>query len=232
MEKERVKDSFAAVVVAAGSGSRMKSCTKKQFMKLGGKPLVYYALKAFEDSPVNEIILVTEKNDFAYCRQEIIEKYKLTKVTKLAPGGSERYESVYNGLKMVESEYVMIQDGARPFLTKDIILRAMDGVQETKACAVAMPAKDTIKIVNENNIVIDTPLRSTVWQMQTPQCFLTDEIIAANEAMMKANAKGITDDCMIMEQFGFRKITLIEGSYKNIKVTTPEDLLIGENYLN
>lgn len=225
------KATFTAVVLAAGSGSRMKSKVKKQFMDLMGKPLVYYALKAFQESPVDHIILVTGEDAIAYCKEEIVEKYKFTKVEAIVPGGKERYESVYNALKVIGDDYVLIHDGARAFVDEDIIGRAMSGVEEYKACVIGMPVKDTIKVSDEENYAIDTPRRSTLWQVQTPQCFVTEEIRDAYTVMMNTDQTGITDDAMVMEQFGQRKIKLLEGSYNNIKVTTPEDILIGEAFL-
>lgn len=222
------KESYTAVVLAAGNGSRMKSRTKKQFMDMLGKPLVYYALKQFQESPVDDIILVTGEESLSYCKEEIVNKYQLTKVKKIIAGGQERYHSVYHALKAAEGDYILIHDGARAFVDQDIIARAMEGVREHKACVVGMPVKDTIKVVDEEGYAADTPKRSTLWQVQTPQCFVTREIREAYETMMAGCQDGITDDAMVMEQYGTRKIKLIEGSYNNIKMTTPEDILVGE----
>lgn len=225
------KESYTAVVLAAGNGSRMKSRTKKQFMDLLGKPLVYYALKQFQESPVDDIILVTGEEALSYCKEEIVNKYQLTKVKKIIAGGQERYHSVYHALKAAEGDYILIHDGARAFVDQDIIVRAMEGVREHKACVVGMPVKDTIKVVDETGYATDTPKRSSLWQVQTPQCFVTREIREAYEKMMADCQDGITDDAMVMEQYGTRKIKLIEGGYNNIKMTTPEDILVGETIL-
>ena len=227
------KATYTAIILAAGSGSRMKSKVKKQFMDFLGKPLIYYALKAFHDSPVDEIILVTEKNAIDYCKEEIVEKYNFTKVHKIVPGGKERYESVYFGLMETTADYVLIHDGARAFIDQNIITRAMEAVKVYKACVVGMPVKDTIRVVDKDQYSVETPNRATLWQMQTPQCFVTEELIDAFRAMMKQENEsiGITDDAMVMEQFGKRKVKLIEGSYNNIKVTTPEDIVIGERLI-
>ena len=222
------KKKYTAIVLAAGSGSRMKSSVKKQFMDLLGKPLIYYALKQFEDSPVDEIILVTGEDAISYCKEEIVDVYGFTKVTDIVAGGKERYHSVYNALKVAQGEYVLIHDGARAFVDQDIISRAMAGVEEYKACVIGMPVKDTIKVVDENGYAVSTPNRSTLWQVQTPQCFITEEILAAYEKMMHTSQAGITDDAMVMEQYGARKIRLLEGSYNNLKMTTQEDILLGE----
>ena len=224
-------DTYTAVVLAAGSGSRMKSNVKKQFMDMLGKPLIYYALKQFQDSPVDDIILVTGEDAISYCKEEIVEKYHFTKVKKIVAGGKERYNSVYNALKEAEREYVLIHDGARAFVDQEIIARAMAGVKEYKACVIGMPVKDTIKVVDEEGYAVDTPKRSTLWQVQTPQCFVTEEIREAYEKMMNTSQDGITDDAMVMEQYGTRRIRLLEGNYNNLKMTTPEDILVGEMLL-
>lgn len=225
------KETYTAVVLAAGKGSRMQSKVKKQFMKLLGKPLVYYALLAFQESPVDEIILVTGRESIDYCRKQIVEKYGFTKVKEIVAGGKERYESVYEALKVASMDYVLIHDGARAFLDEEIISRSMKGVAEYNACVIGMPVKDTIKIVDKDQYAIETPKRSLLWQIQTPQCFITDEIRQAYEQMMAEEAKNITDDAMVMEQYGDRRVKLIEGSYENIKITTPEDIVIGKAML-
>lgn len=228
MEIRMKKDTYTAVILAAGNGSRMKSSIKKQFMDMLGKPLIYYAIKQFEESPVEDIVLVTGEDSISYCKEEIVEKYQFTKVHKIVPGGKERYHSVYQALKETEGEYVLIHDGARAFIDQEIIQRAMESVKQYKACVVGMPVKDTIKIVDENQYAADTPKRSALWQIQTPQCFVTKEIRKAYEKMLAHHPGEITDDAMVMEQYGTRKIRLIEGNYNNIKMTTPEDKAIGE----
>lgn len=226
------KKTYTAVVLAAGSGSRMKSTVKKQFMDLLGKPLIYYALHAFQNSPVDHIVLVTGEDAIEYCQKDIVDKYNFTKVKAIVSGGKERYESVFNALNIVEDEYVLIHDGARAFVDDEIIVRAMHGVDEYKACVIGMPVKDTIKVSDTDGYAVDTPKRSALWQVQTPQCFVTEEIKKAYSIMMEGNQDGITDDAMVMEQFGERRIKLLEGSYHNIKITTPEDILIGEAFLS
>lgn len=225
------KKTYTAIVLAAGSGSRMQSKVKKQFMDFMGKPLVYYALKAFQESPVDQIVLVTGKEAIPYCKEEIVEKYHFTKVCAVVAGGAERPESVYQGLKETRTDYVLIHDGARAFVDDVIIQRAMEGVAKHKACVIGMPVKDTIKVLDNDNYAVDTPDRSTLWQMQTPQCFLTEEIKVAYEKMFFDGCIGVTDDAMVMEQFGSRRVKLIEGSYHNIKITTPEDIFIGESFI-
>ena len=224
----------SAIVLAAGSGSRMKSKTPKQFMMLNDKPLIYYSLRTFEASVVDEIILVCRYEDMDYCRHEVIEKYDFTKVRKLVAGGKERYDSVSKGLKAVnkKSDIVMIHDGARPFVTNGMILGSISAARRYKACTVAVPAKDTIKVVDENMFGIDTPDRKTLYQIQTPQTFNKKLIEEAYNRMRADEKRNITDDTMIVERYMDQKVMIIEGSYENIKVTTPEDMKIAEVLLN
>lgn len=225
------RETYTAVVLAAGKGSRMKSSVSKQFMEILEKPVVYYALKAFQESAVDEIILVTGKDAIDYCKNEIVDKYGFTKVTNIVVGGEERYESVYEALKVAQKDYVLIHDGARAFVDEAIICRSMESVREYKACVIGMPIKDTIKRVDEDQYALETPDRAFIWQIQTPQCFVTDEIRDAYRLMMEEGNQSVTDDAMVMEQYGKRRIKLIEGSYENIKITTPEDMVVGEALL-
>nr|WP_317365478.1 2-C-methyl-D-erythritol 4-phosphate cytidylyltransferase [uncultured Blautia sp.] len=222
-----------AIVLAAGQGKRMNSKVQKQFLELEGKPLVYYSLKCFQDSGlIHEIILVTGAESVSFCKEEIVEKYGLTKVTKVIPGGKERYDSVYQGLLACwDTEYVLIHDGARPFITEEIIQRGMQGVKKTGACVIGMPSKDTVKIADAQGDVAETPERSSVWTIQTPQIFEYRLIREAHEKIRCRDMSAITDDAMVVEQETGVKIALVEGSYKNLKITTPEDLDIAEIFL-
>ena len=148
----------AAIVLAAGRGSRMKSKIQKQYLLLKGKPVLYYSLKAFEESFIDEIILVTGEEEIEYCRKEIVEKYGFTKVSHIVTGGKERYHSVFCGLQaLTDCDYVFIHDGARPFVTEQILERAYETVQKEHACVVGMPVKDTIKLADENGFAKETP---------------------------------------------------------------------------
>lgn len=227
---------YAAIVLSAGSGSRMKSDIPKQYLPLIEKPVIYYSLMAFQNSPVDEIILVSGANDMEYCRKEIVERYGLSKVTKIVAGGKERYDSVYEGLCATDAEYVLIHDGARPVLTSDMIDRMIQGVENTGACIAAMPVKDTIKLSDEHKQVASTPDRKHLWMVQTPQCFartLLEESYEILKCKQKAgeNVPDITDDAMIVEYATGKKITLVEGAYTNLKITTPEDLAVAEIFL-
>ena len=227
---------YAAIVLSAGSGSRMKSDIPKQYLPLIEKPVIYYSLMAFQNSPVDEIILVSGANDIEYCRKEIVERYGLSKVTRIVAGGKERYDSVYEGLCATDAEYVLIHDGARPVLTSDMIDRMIQGVENTGACIAAMPVKDTIKLSDEHKQVASTPDRKHLWMVQTPQCFartLLEESYEILKQKQKAgeNVPDITDDAMIVEYATGKKITLVEGAYTNLKITTPEDLAVAEIFL-
>ena len=225
-----------AIVLAAGSGSRMKNKTKKQFMEIKGKPVIWYSLFEFEKSRVDEIILVTGKEDIDYCKKEIVEKYNLKKIKNVVAGGSERYESVYNGLKEVTGNIVLIHDGARPLINNEIIERSIEGTIKSDACVVGVPVKDTIKRADKEGYIIDTPNRSELWITQTPQSFKTDLVKMAYKKMKEELEKGnttlnITDDAMVVEEFTTNQVRFVQGDYKNIKVTTPEDIDIAELFI-
>ncbi|MDF2472219.1 MAG: 2-C-methyl-D-erythritol 4-phosphate cytidylyltransferase [Anaerocolumna sp.] len=224
-----------AIIVAAGSGKRMASDIPKQYLLLEGKPILYYTLKAFENSSVSDIVLVVGKNDIDYCRHEIVEKYGIQKIKSIVEGGKERYHSSYHGLmEAMGAEYVLIHDGARPFITREIIDITIQEVMAHKACIVGVPAKDTIKLVNEHGFVYNTPNRDTVWAVQTPQAFSYNLILAAYTKLLslpEASILNITDDAMVVEHMMNHPVKLVMGSYRNIKITTPEDLVIGSSFL-
>ncbi len=229
-----------AIVLAAGSGSRMNSDIPKQYMELRGKPLIYYSLQTFEDSSVDEIVLVVGKDEIDYNRKHIVEKYEFSKVKEVIAGGSERYFSVYNGLKVIKkADYVLVHDGARPFISHDLIEGILEDVKQYKACVLGMPSKDTIKIVNDNNLVTNTPDRKHTWIVQTPQAFSYSLIMKAYEAaIMELSFLGeydtkfnITDDAMVVEHYTSHPIKLLEGSYTNIKITTPEDIIVANTLM-
>lgn len=223
---------YGAVVLAGGSGSRMNTKTAKQYLPLNGKPLIYYALRQFQDSAVEKIALVVAEGQQDYCRKEIVERYGFTKVSAIVPGGSERYLSVHAGLKALDGvDYVLIHDGARPCVDQDILNRTMECVAKEGACVVGMPVKDTIKIVDERQLAQKTPDRRRLWQVQTPQAFSYDLICRAYDAVVASGEQAVTDDAQVLELAFGKTCRLIEGSYRNIKVTTPEDLDIAKIFL-
>lgn len=229
-----IEKNTAAVVLAGGSGRRMKTDVKKQYIEIQGKPLIYYALTAFQKSCVEKIVLVVSPGDEAYCREELVERYGFDKVCAIVSGGKERYHSVYNGLcalDKTETNYVLIHDGARPFITKDIIRRTVESVKQYKACVVGMPSKDTVKIADVDGYVDYTPKRSCVWNVQTPQAFSYEIVRDSYEKIFEYEDRlEITDDAMVVEYITKMPVKLIEGSYSNIKITTVEDLVGIENY--
>lgn len=227
-----------AIVLAAGAGRRMQSDIKKQFLLIKDKPVLYYSLKTFEESFVDEVVLVTSEDDVDLCRGDIVEKYGFSKVKNIIVGGKERYHSVAAGLQTIsEADYVFIHDAARPMLTQEILERGYQSVRQTEACVVGMPVKDTIKIADAKGYIAQTPNRSLVWMVQTPQIFayplIKDayEKLMEKESDMKNRGISITDDAMVVETLTEHSVKLIEGSYENIKITTPEDLGMAERFL-
>ena len=222
-----------AIVLAAGQGKRMHSKIQKQFLEIGGKPILYYSMECFQKSPlIQDIILVTGEDMISYCQSEIVEKYGFTKVCKVTAGGKERYDSVYAGLLCCQdTDYVYIHDGARPFVTEEMIQRGYEAVKRTNACVMGMPSKDTVKLADPSGYIKETPDRKIVWNIQTPQIFSYDLIRGAYESIRKKDMSNVTDDAMVVEQETGTKILLVEGSYQNIKITTPEDLWIAEAFL-
>lgn len=228
----------AAIVLAAGQGRRMHSEVAKQFLMLGGQPVVCHSLRAFENSPAEAVVLVTGEDEIEYCQKQIIEAYGFQKVVSVVAGGKERYHSVYAGLCALEGKLdpdgiVMIHDGARPLITGEIIERTIRDAELCGASVAAMPVKDTIKVADAEGFAALTPDRSTLWQMQTPQTFSYGLVFDAYRKLLSDERyqKGITDDAMVVENMCGRKVKLTEGSYENIKVTTPEDMVIAEALL-
>lgn len=222
-----------AIVLAAGKGSRMQSAVPKQYLELCGKPVLYYSLAAFEESFIDEIILVAGKDDISYCKEQIVERYGFQKVTKIIAGGAERYLSVYQGLLAAkEADYVYIHDGARPFVDAAILSDAKACVEQYQACVAGMPVKDTIKIVDAEDFAKETPERKYVWQVQTPQVFSYALVREAYDMLMEdQDAYSVTDDAMVVETMLNYPVKLFQASYKNIKITTPEDLQIAELFV-
>lgn len=229
-----------AIVLAAGSGRRMGSDIPKQFLELGGKPLICHSLQAIERSGViDDCILVTGKEDISYAESEIVRKFGLHKVKAVIAGGNERYESVFRGLEALESRegYVFIHDGARPFLTEEILLGTYEAVKEYGACVAAMPVKDTVKLADEDGFAVQTPNRSLVWAVQTPQAFDAKLICRAYELLferldeLREEGIFVTDDAMVAEAMLGTRVKLVKASYKNIKITTPEDMRTALGFL-
>ena len=242
-----------AVVLAAGTGSRMKANVAKQFLELAGRPLIYYSLKAVEASQIiDDCLVVTGEEDIEYMQRNVVAQYGFRKVKAVIAGGSERCFSVANAMRWLKTEgmpegYVFIHDGARPLLNEEILGRAYEAVTEFGACVAAMPSKDTVKMVDEDGFAAFTPERKKVWIIQTPQVFEKELIVGAYESFehdVKDRQDGqegqgaigagralVTDDASVVERYTDRRVKLVEGDYSNIKVTTPEDLVLAEALL-
>ena len=236
---ENEKKKCYAIVLSAGTGSRMGSSVPKQYLPLLDRPVIYYSLKAFEDSPyIDEILLVAGADDLSYVKEEIVDKYGFAKVTAILAGGKERYFSVANALKNLEGKdgYVMIHDGARPMLTEEIIGRLYEGVCTYEAVCAAVPVKDTIKIVDEEGFAVRTPDRKTVYAVQTPQVFSLPLITGAYGELLQNSGTyrnvTVTDDAMVVECVYGKRVKMLQGSYENIKITTPEDMEVAKVYLS
>ena len=254
-DKAPVKPHCTAILLAGGTGKRMGSKTAKQYLEINEKPVLWYSLMAIEKSDIiDECILVIRPDDAEYVRDELLSKYFFTKVTRIADAGKERYESVWSALvslkninwmalgidkqeellsdenlsKDLPTDYVFIHDGARPFLTEEILKRNYEKVLECGACVTAVKSKDTVKIVDEEGEVISTPDRKSVWSIQTPQTFKADLIFESYRRAMYDEREDLTDDAMTVEISGLSKVSVVEGDYGNIKITTPEDLTIAE----
>lgn len=229
------KKHCTAVVLSAGQGKRMGSSVQKQYIELEGKPVIYYTLKVFQDSEIiDDIVLVVGKDQISYVKNEIVDFYGFTKVCMIVEGGKERYDSVWAGLQAIKEEdgYAFIHDGARLFVNEDILRRGYETVEQYKACVAGMPSKDTVKLVDNDTFASETPNRKYVWTVQTPQIFETSLIKEAYGKIMQGDCNGVTDDAMVVEKTMNVPVKLFEGSYENIKITTPEDLDIAKVFLN
>jgi len=230
MNMKKVSKAFiSAIIVAAGKGTRMNMDLNKVFIDICGKPVLARTLQVFEDcSLVNEIILVVNKEDIIYCKQDIIDAYDIQKVKTIVAGGAERQQSVYNGLAEVNEncDIVLVHDGARPFIRKEQIVSSIHDAWEFGASCVAVPSKDTLKIAEQGEFVKETLDRSVVWSVQTPQTFRYKLLKEAHDMAYKDNFLG-TDDAVLVERLGW-KIKLTMGSYENIKITTREDLIFAK----
>lgn len=217
-----------AILLSAGKGTRMNQSVSKQYLMLGNQTILSYSLEQFQKSSIDEIILVTAQEDIEYVKNNIVLPHKINKVTKIVAGGQERYLSVYQGLLAAQNcDYVMIHDGARPFLSIDIIEDSILAVQKYQACAVGVPLKDSIKKLGREGYIVENIERTDVWQVQTPQCFSYPMILGAYEKLLQSDIK-TTDDTAVVEYFTEVKVKMLMGSYENIKITTLDDLDYGE----
>ncbi len=222
----------SVIVAAAGMSNRMGSKINKQFIDIDNKPILVHTLNKFEESPfIDEIILIAKEEEVEYCRKEIVKKYNFKKIKKIIKGGRERQDSIYNGILALDERcnIVLTHDGARPFVRKENIEDGIKGVIEYGSCVVGVPVKDTIKVVDQSDNVHHTPKRSMLWAAQTPQCFWKTILQKGYEYAIDEGIVA-TDDSSLVEKAGY-KVKMIMGNYDNIKITTPEDLIIAESLL-
>ncbi|MCZ8523797.1 MULTISPECIES: 2-C-methyl-D-erythritol 4-phosphate cytidylyltransferase [Paenibacillus] len=217
-------DKLGIIIVAAGRGSRMGTKESKQYLLLDGKPIIVHTLEQFEKiSAVEEIVLVTGREDLQRC-SAYAAQYGLSKLKHIIPGGKERQDSVHQGLLALDAstEWVMVHDGVRPFAHEDHVLACLQRVKETGAAVLAVPVKDTIKVVRQDGTIESTPDRSSLWAIQTPQAFRFALLLEAHEKAQQEGFQG-TDDAMLVEWLG-HDVSVVPSDYYNIKITTPEDL--------
>ncbi|TBL69164.1 2-C-methyl-D-erythritol 4-phosphate cytidylyltransferase [Paenibacillus thalictri] len=215
---------LGVVIVAAGKGSRMRSVESKQFLQVGDKPILVHTLELFQRiGAIDFIVLVTGPDDVARCRQYAV-RYHISKLHSIVVGGAERQHSVREGLKALppEVEHVLVHDGVRPFANTKDIIHCWSKAVETGAAVLAVPVKDTIKIVDETGVIRSTPDRRSLWAIQTPQAFRRSLLEQAYEQAERDGFVG-TDDAMLVERFG-TPVHVVQSDYYNIKITTPEDL--------
>lgn len=221
----------SGIIVAAGKGLRMKEKIRKQYMLLGGLPILSHSLVAFHEcNDIQEIVLVIPQEDVDYCRHEILKPLCLSKPVLLVAGGAERQDSVRNGLLHVQCrDIAVIHDAVRPFIHPETISNCIWEAQSVGACIFAIPVVDTIKKINGSHMIVETIPRTYLWQAQTPQAFRYDIILKAHESATHDRFIG-TDDASLVERIGF-PVKIIEGKRYNIKITTQEDLFFAETIL-
>jgi len=222
-----------AIILAGGAGKRMGAATNKQFLLIDNKPIIVHTLQLFEDCrSVDDIYLVVNKKDLPLIQEQILETYRFKKLMKLVIGGRLRQDSVRNGLEAIENpcDIVIIHDGARPLISPSFIEKSISLMEVFDAVIPALPVQDTIKVVSKEGFVVKTLERDALWHIQTPQTFKYELIMKAYRNGMAKKLYGY-DDATFVEHLG-KKIKVIEGSPYNIKITTPEDLVIARGILS
>ncbi len=224
--------SVTVLIPAAGMGSRMGAAVNKQYLALADRPILAHTLELFDCHPrVEHIHVISPPAEIDYCRREVVERYGFGKIRELVAGGAERQDSVRNGLEACRAaaeDIVLIHDGVRPFLSASLIDRVIETADRIGACVVGVPVKDTIKEV-AGGLIERTPERRRLWQAQTPQAFRFGLIRRAHRLAREAGCLG-TDDASLVERLGL-PVAMVEGSYRNIKITTPEDLVLARAFL-
>ena len=203
--------------------------TKKPYLLLLDKPILTHTIGVFDQSPVvDAVYVIADTADLGLCRSVAIDPYGFHKVVGLVPGGKTRQESVFNGLRAIKRDvdFVVVHDGVRPFVTHDMIVACLEAADAFGAGVTAVPVKDTIKVADDAGFIVDTPDRSKLWAVQTPQAFRKEVLWEAHRFAQKEGMSA-TDDAALVERLGFQ-VKLVMGSYRNLKITTPEDLIIAE----
>ena len=225
--------SVVAVVPAAGQGTRMGGTARKQYLTLGGIPLLVLSLKVLQriDS-IRGIILSVPENDREYCWREIVNPFGLGKVTHIVAGGQRRQDSVRNGLFAISDppDLVLVHDGVRPFIDDRLVENAISCAEETGAAVVAMPIHDTVKRVDAQRVIQETLNREELWHIQTPQVFRYDRLVEAHKHAQQEHWE-VTDDAALIERMGY-PVSVVYWICFNIKITRSDDLIFGEAILN
>lgn len=216
------QNSVTAVILVAGNSTRYGQNRNKNFEMLNGKMVLEYSLNAFNTNNYIDNIIIVSKEDEKETVKKVIEEQNLQKEVTIVIGGKTRQESVYNAISKTASDIVIIHDGARPMIKQKYISDCIETMETIKGATIGVKSKDTIKITDENNIVIETTKRANTWVIQTPQCFDRKTLLNMHE---KYKNEECTDDCMLLEKENY-KVKIIEGDYTNIKITTYEDINI------
>lgn len=222
-----------AIFPAAGKGKRMQAGKNKVFLELKGMPILARTLLQFSHcSAIDNLVVVVAEAEIDYVKG-VLEHVAGLKPWQVVAGGSERQYSVWNGIQALQGasdeDIILVHDAARPLISEQVILDTIQAVREKGAAIAGVPAKNTIKVCDADKAVVNTPPRSTLWEIQTPQGFRRDILVAANEQAVKDGFLG-TDDASLVERTG-QKVYIVESDYRNIKITTPEDMQIAEAFL-
>ncbi|MDX1412094.1 MAG: 2-C-methyl-D-erythritol 4-phosphate cytidylyltransferase [Nitrospirales bacterium] len=222
----------AAVIPAAGLGTRMGGNFPKQYLKIGGVPLLVYSLRILDAiEAITEIILAVPETDLGYCREEIVQGFGIQKVSQVVAGGRRRQDSVRNALSVVtpSPEFVLVHDAARPFVTVPMVNQVLETAYQVGGAVVAIPMPDTVKRVDATGRIQETLSRDPLWLIQTPQVFQYPWLVEAHQ-LAETKSLEVTDDAALIEQLGY-PVSVVQGSSTNIKMTRPEDLQLGEAIL-
>jgi 2-C-methyl-D-erythritol 4-phosphate cytidylyltransferase len=222
-----------ALIPAAGMGRRMGASINKQYLELAGRPILAHTLALFENSPdIDRIIVISPQEEIPFCREQVVSRYGFRKVHDIVAGGAERQDSVRNGLAALPEpsgdDIVLIHDGVRPFMPAALLPEVIATAQQVGGCVVGVPVMDTVKEVSDHRVV-GTPVRERLWLAQTPQAFPFSVIRRAHDCALTDNFRG-TDDASLVERLGL-SVAMVQGSYRNIKITTPEDLTLAYAFL-